>query len=56
MDYPGAAQALEEALGIFRDLGDRAGEPNALLELGAVRQTGDYRSGRGTGGSARYQS
>jgi len=42
-DYPGAAQALEEALGLSRDLGDRAGQANALTNLGLVRQlTGDY--------------
>ena len=42
-DYPGAAQALEEALGIYRDLGDRLGQANALNDLGAVRRlTGDY--------------
>jgi tetratricopeptide (TPR) repeat protein/transcriptional regulator with XRE-family HTH domain len=44
-DYPGAAQALEEALGIFRDLGDRQGEANALHHWAVVRrQTGDYAS------------
>ena len=37
-DYPGAARALEEALGIYRDLGDRLGEANALTELGIVRR------------------
>jgi tetratricopeptide (TPR) repeat protein len=42
-DYPGAAEALEEALGISRDLGDQLGQANALSNLGAVRQmTGDY--------------
>ncbi len=42
-DYPGAADAQEEALGIFRDLGDRRGEADALNRLGAVRRlTGDY--------------
>ena len=29
-DYPGAARALEEALGLYRDLGDRGGEVEAL--------------------------
>ena len=42
-DYPGAAEALEQALGIYRDLGDRLGEANALSDLGVVwRLTGDY--------------
>jgi tetratricopeptide (TPR) repeat protein/transcriptional regulator with XRE-family HTH domain len=42
-DYPAAAQALEQALDIYRDLGDRLGQANALRFLGAVRRlTGDY--------------
>ena len=42
-DYPAAAQALEQALGIYRDLGDRLGQAGALTRLGAVRRmTGDY--------------
>ncbi|HLX48156.1 MAG TPA: tetratricopeptide repeat protein [Streptosporangiaceae bacterium] len=42
-DYPGAAQDLEHALGIYRDLSDRPGQANALNDLGAVRlRTGDY--------------
>jgi class 3 adenylate cyclase/tetratricopeptide (TPR) repeat protein len=42
-DYPGAARALEEALGIFRDLGDRLGQANALQRLGSMRRvTRDY--------------
>ena len=42
-DYPAAAQALEQALGIYRDLGDRLGQANALSDLGDVRRlTGDY--------------
>ena len=42
-DYPGAAQDLEQALGIYRDLGDRLGQANALSDLGIVRRlTGDY--------------
>ena len=42
-DYPAAAQALEQALGIYRDLGDRLGQANALRDLGVVRRlTGDY--------------
>ena len=36
-DYPAAAQLLEQALGIYRDLGDRLGQANALSELGIVR-------------------
>ena len=42
-DYPGAAEAVEAALGICRDLGDLLGEANALGGLGVVRRmTGDY--------------
>ena len=42
-DYPAAAQALEQALGIYRDLGDRLGQASALNDLGVVRRaTGDY--------------
>ena len=37
-DYPGAAQAQEQALGIYRDLGDRLGQANALSYLGNVRR------------------
>ncbi len=36
-DFPGAAGALEAALGIYRDLGDRQGEADALRILGLVR-------------------
>jgi tetratricopeptide (TPR) repeat protein len=42
--YPGAAEALEAALGIYRDLGHRLGQANALTDLGTVRRlTGDQR-------------
>ena len=42
-DYPAAAQALEQALDIYRDLGNRLGQANVLRELGIVRRlTGDY--------------
>ena len=42
-DYPAAAQAQEQALGIYRDLGDRRGQATALRSLGDVgRMTGDY--------------
>ncbi len=42
-DYLAAAQALEQALGLYRDLGDQLGEANALLFLGSMRRlTGDY--------------
>jgi tetratricopeptide (TPR) repeat protein len=42
-EYPAAAQDLEQALGIYRDLGDRLGQANALSELGVVRRaTGDF--------------
>jgi tetratricopeptide (TPR) repeat protein len=41
-DYPAAAQALEQALGIYRDLGDQLGQANTLNDLGYVRSAGDY--------------
>ena len=42
-DYPGASQALEEALSIYRDIGDRLGQANALTYQGSERMmTGDY--------------
>ena len=42
-DYPAAAQALKQALDIYRDLGNRLGQANVLRELGIVRRlTGDY--------------
>jgi tetratricopeptide (TPR) repeat protein len=42
-DYQAASQALEHALGIYRDTGDRYGQANALSDLGSVwRRTGDY--------------
>ena len=42
-DYPGAADALNAALGIYRDIGDRLGQADALTQLGVVwRVTGDY--------------
>jgi tetratricopeptide (TPR) repeat protein/transcriptional regulator with XRE-family HTH domain len=45
-DYRGAAQVLEQALGIYRDLGDRLGQANALLYLGTtLRSTGEYHGG-----------
>ena len=37
-DYPGAAQAQEQALRIYRDLGSRLGQANALSYLGTVRR------------------
>jgi len=47
-DYPAAARDLEQALGIFRDLGDRLGQANALTDLGVVRLllAGDYPAAR----------
>ena len=46
-DYPAAAQALEQALGIFRDLGDRGGEAEALNEKGTLhRVSGDLAQAR----------
>jgi DNA-binding SARP family transcriptional activator/tetratricopeptide (TPR) repeat protein len=42
-DGPGAAQILEQALGIFRELGDRAGQAHALSYLADVwRLSGDF--------------
>ena len=41
-DYPGATRDLEEALSLYRDLGDRLGEANALNNLAEVRLAGDY--------------
>lgn len=44
-DYPSAVESLKEALEIYRDLGDRQGQANALRYLGAARRlTGDYSS------------
>jgi tetratricopeptide (TPR) repeat protein len=44
-DYRGAAEAQEEALGIYHDLGYRPGQGNALTELGAARRrTGYYQA------------
>jgi tetratricopeptide (TPR) repeat protein len=46
-DYPAAAQALEQALGIFRDIGDRGGEAETLNETGTLhRVTGDLGQAR----------
>jgi tetratricopeptide (TPR) repeat protein len=43
-DFPGAADALEEALDICRDIDYRHGQANALTELGVMqRQSGNYR-------------
>jgi tetratricopeptide (TPR) repeat protein/transcriptional regulator with XRE-family HTH domain len=45
-DYPAAAQALEQALAIYRDVGDRLGQANALFDLGIARWvTGDHQAG-----------
>jgi tetratricopeptide (TPR) repeat protein/transcriptional regulator with XRE-family HTH domain len=42
-DSPAAAQAYEQALGLYRDLGDRLGQANAVSGLGAVWYlTSDY--------------
>ncbi len=42
-DYAAAAQAQEQALGIYRDLRDRRGQANTLNYLGNVRlHMGDY--------------
>ncbi len=37
-DSPGAAQALQEALAIYRDVGDRDGEAEALNEAGTLHR------------------
>ncbi len=43
-DFPGATDAITQALHTYRDLGDRLGQAAALIGLGTVRQlTGDYR-------------
>jgi tetratricopeptide (TPR) repeat protein len=42
VDYLASAQALEQALEIYRDLGDRGGETAALNESGSLhRASGD---------------
>jgi tetratricopeptide (TPR) repeat protein len=42
-EFPGSAQALEQAIGLYRDLGDRLGQANALTDLGDVRRlTGNF--------------
>jgi tetratricopeptide (TPR) repeat protein len=47
-DYPAAAQALEQALGICRDLGDRGGEAETLNESGMLhRVSGDLAQAEG---------
>jgi len=38
-DYPGAAQAQEQALAIYRDIADRRGQANALSYLGSARRS-----------------
>lgn len=41
-DYPGAAEVLEQALGIYRDLGDPRGQAHALNDRGTLhRVSGD---------------
>jgi hypothetical protein len=46
--YPGAAEDLKEALGIFRDLGDRGGEAEVVNETGALhRVRGDLARAEG---------
>ena len=41
---PGAARDLQQALGLYRDLGDRLGQASVLTCLGNVRaSTDDYR-------------
>jgi tetratricopeptide (TPR) repeat protein len=46
-DYASAQALLEEALAIFREIGDKAGIANSLGNLGIVaREQGDYSSAR----------
>jgi tetratricopeptide (TPR) repeat protein/transcriptional regulator with XRE-family HTH domain len=40
-DFPAAAQALEQALAIYRELGSRLGQANVLHDLGVVRWLAD---------------
>jgi tetratricopeptide (TPR) repeat protein len=52
-DHPGAARDLEEALGIFRDIGERGGEVEALNQVGTLhRACGDL----GQAGSCHQQA
>ena len=44
-DYPGATQALEAALGIYRAVGDRNGQADALNHLGKTREMTDEHEG-----------
>ena len=47
-EYPAAARVLEQALGIYRDLGDRGGEATALNERGTLhRVSGDLAEAEG---------
>jgi tetratricopeptide (TPR) repeat protein/transcriptional regulator with XRE-family HTH domain len=41
-EHQGAARDLEEALGIYRDLGNPLGQADVLTELGVVRMASDY--------------
>jgi tetratricopeptide (TPR) repeat protein len=42
-DYPAAVTCHQQALELFRDLGHRHGQTDALNELGIIqRLTGDY--------------
>jgi len=47
-DYPAAARALEQALGIYRDIGYRGAEAGVLNERGALhRVNGDLAQAEG---------
>ena len=47
-DYPAAAQAREQALGIYRDIGDREGEAEARNKRGTLhRVNGDLAQAEG---------
>jgi tetratricopeptide (TPR) repeat protein len=47
-DFPAAAQVLEQALGIYRSLGDRGGEAEALNERGTLhRASGELAQAEG---------
>lgn len=44
-DYGGAVQAQEDALHIYRSIGEPLGQANALIELGLFRRGGTPRVG-----------
>jgi tetratricopeptide (TPR) repeat protein len=47
-EYPAAARALEQALGIYRGIGNRSGEAEALNQIGTLhRASGDLAQAEG---------